>query len=240
MKNLTRRSFASRAFAGIAAFGMVSRLSQPAEAQLVWSISEWNLASFEELLHEKARVKQLFDITRVEDGASLAKVKNSLNGLHYGFGVPVDQIRMICGMHGPANLLNYDDYVWEKYKIGAWLKIGDPRTGQAAVRNPYYFSKLTEDAAHIAAGTDPSAENSPLQDASMQGLQRRGVRFLSCHTALEEQVRQLIKHYSLSENPEAIVRDMLAHTVPGVLVVASMVSAIALLQCEGGYSYITV
>jgi intracellular sulfur oxidation DsrE/DsrF family protein len=74
----------------------------------------------------------------------------------------------------------------------------------------------------------------------MQGLQRRGVRFLSCHTALEEQVRQLIRHYSLSENPEAIVRDMLAHTVPGVLVVASMVSAIALLQCEGGYSYITV
>jgi intracellular sulfur oxidation DsrE/DsrF family protein len=206
----------------------------------VWSTSEWNLASFEELLHEKARVKQLFDITRVEDGASLAKVKNSLNGLHYGFGVPVDQIRMICGMHGPANLLNYDDYVWEKYKIGAWLKINDPRTGQAAVRNPYYFSKLKEDAAHIAAGTDPSAENSPLQDASMQGLQRRGVRFLSCHTALEEQVRQLIKHYSLSENPEAIVRDMLAHTVPGVLVVASMVSAIALLQCEGGYSYITV
>jgi hypothetical protein len=30
---------------------------------------------FEELLHEKAKVKQLFDITQVEDGASLAKVK---------------------------------------------------------------------------------------------------------------------------------------------------------------------
>jgi hypothetical protein len=37
-------------------------------------------------------VKQLFDITQVEDGASLAKVKNSANGLHYGFDVPVDQI----------------------------------------------------------------------------------------------------------------------------------------------------
>ena len=74
----------------------------------------------------------------------------------------------------------------------------------------------------------------------MQGLQRRGVRFLSCHTALEEQVRQLIKHYKLSEDPETIVRDMLAHTVPHVLVVASMVSAIALLQSEGRYSYVTV
>src|ERR1700742_1919178 len=115
MKDLTRRNFASRAFAGIAAFGIVSGLNQPSEAQLVWSTSEWNLTPFRELLHEKERVKQLFDITRVEDGAFLAKVKNSLNGLHYGFGVPVDQIKVICGLHGPANLLNYDDYVWEKY-----------------------------------------------------------------------------------------------------------------------------
>jgi hypothetical protein len=36
------------------------------------------------------------------------------------------------------------------------------------------------------------------------------------------------------------VREMLAHTVPGVLVVASMVAAIALLQAEGHYTYITV
>jgi hypothetical protein len=240
MNDLTRRSFASKAFAGIAAFGIASRLNQHAEAQLVWSAAEWNLTSFEELLHEKARVKQLFDITQVEDGASLAKVKNSLNGLHYGFGVPVDQIKVIGGLHGSANLLNYDDYVWGKYRIGAWLEINDPQTREPAVRNPYYFSKLTDDAAHITRGMDPNDETSPLQDASMQGLQRRGVRFLSCHTALEEQVRQLIKHYTLSKGPETIVRDMLAHTVPDVLVVASMVSAIALLQCEGGYSYVTV
>jgi hypothetical protein len=240
MNELSRRSFTSRAFAGIAALGIVSTLNQPAEAQLVWSTSQWNLSSFEGLLREKARVKQLFDITQVEDGASLAKVKNSLNGLHYGFGVPVDQIKVIGGMHGPANLLAYDDYVWEKYQIGAWREINDPQTRQPAVRNPYYVSKFTDDAAHITAAMDPSAETSPLQDASMQGLQRRGVRFLSCHTALEEQVRQLIRHYTLSEAPETIVRDMLAHTVPDVLVVASMVSAIALLQCEGGYSYVVV
>jgi hypothetical protein len=155
MKDLTRRSFASKAFAGLAAFGISSGLNQPAEAQLVWSTSKWNLTSFEELLHEKARIKQLFDITQVENGAALAKVKNSLNGLHYGFGVSVDQINVICDMHGPANLLNYDDYVWAKYRIGAWLEINDPRTHQPAVRNPYHFSKLTEDAPHITAPPKP-------------------------------------------------------------------------------------
>lgn len=240
MKDLTRRGFASKAAACFAALSAFSVVNQPAEAQIVWTTSEWKLRSFEELLGEKARVKQLFDITKVEDGAALAKVRNSLNGLHYGFGVPVEQIKVVGGLHGPANLLNYDDYVWSKYKIGAWLKIDDPATGQPAVRNPYYFSKLSEAAARITATTDPNDEASPLQDASMQGLQRRGVRFLGCHTALEEQVRQLIKHSNLSEDPETIVRDMLAHTVPNVMIVASMVSAIALLQCEGRYSYVTV
>jgi hypothetical protein len=238
--DLTRRSFASKAAACFAAFSAFSSLNQTARAQIVWKTSQWKLASFEELLGEKVRVKQLFDITQVENGASLAKVKNSLNGLHFGFGVPVDQIRIIGGLHGPANLLNYDDYVWSKYKIGAWLKINDPNSGEPAVRNPFYVSALNEEAARISASTDPSDENSALQDASMQGLQRRGVRFLGCHTALEEQVRQLIKHYNLNEDPETIVRDMLAHTVPNVLIVASMVSAIALLQSEGRYSYVTV
>jgi hypothetical protein len=240
MKGITRRSFASKVAACIGAIGAFSSLNQGAEAQIVWRASEWKLSSFEKLLGEKARVKQLFDITQVENGASLAKVKNSLNGLHYGFGVPVEQIRIIGGLHGPANLLNYDDYVWSKYKIGAWLKIEDPQTGQPAVKNPYYLSRIAGDAARITASTDPSEEASPLQDASMQGLQRRGVRFLSCHTALEEQVRQLIKHHNLSEDPETIVKDILAHTVPHVLVVASMVSAIALLQSEGRYSYVSV
>src|ERR1700686_5018859 len=144
------------------AFGTLSGLNRTAQAQLVWKTSQWKLASFEELLGEKARVKQLFDITQVEDGASLAKIKNSLNGLHYGFGVPVEQIKVICGMHGPANLLNYDDYVWGKYRIGAWLEINDPRPREPAVRNPYYVSKLTDDAAHITASTNPSTETSPL------------------------------------------------------------------------------
>jgi hypothetical protein len=240
MKDLTRRGFAAKAAACFAALGALTGGSQRAEAQIVWTASEWKLGTFEELLREKARVKQLFDLTAVENGGALAKVKNSLNGLHYGFGVPLAEIKVVGGMHGPSNLLNFDDYVWNKYKIGAWLKIDDPATGQPAVRNPYYVSKLSEAEARITATTDLNDEHSPTQDASMQGLQRRGVRFLGCHTALEEQVRQLIKHYNLSEEPETIVHDMLAHTQPGVLMTASMASAIALLQCEGKYSYIVV
>jgi intracellular sulfur oxidation DsrE/DsrF family protein len=72
----------------------------------------------------------------------------------------------------------------------------------------------------------------------MQALQARGVQFLSCHTALEEQVRVLIQRNQLAQSPEEIVRDMLAHTEPGVLVVAAMAAAIAVMQAEGHYTYI--
>jgi hypothetical protein len=63
---------------------------------------------------------------------------------------------------------------------------------------------------------------------------------MSCHTATEEQARALVKRNKLTQSPEEIVKDMLAHTQPHVLVNASMVSAIALMQAEGRYTYITL
>ena len=91
-----------------------------------------------------------------------------------------------------------------------------------------------------SAVKNPDDLNSIYQDTSMEALQSRGVQFLSCHTALEEQVPVLLSRNKLPQSPEDVVKDMLTHTLPGVLVVASMVAAIALLQAEGHYTYITV
>jgi intracellular sulfur oxidation DsrE/DsrF family protein len=116
--------------------------------------------------------------------------------------------------------------------------VTDPAAGKPAVQNLFYKSKggLEKE----SASKDPDDRDSIYQDTSMQALQARGVQFLSCHTVLEEQVRVLIRRDKLLQSPEHIVREMLAHTVPGVLVVASMVAAIALLRAEGHYTYITV
>lgn len=238
MDNVSRRSFVSKAVAGAAALGLWGGAEQPAEAQLVWKTTEWKLAKFQELVKEPARVKQVYDVVQIGGGKFLNNVKNSLNGLSFGFGVPEKQIKVVAALHGPANLLNYDDYVWEKYQIGAWLNVTDPATGKPAVRNAFYGSKVVSEKA--AASKDPNDHDSVYQDTSIQALQSRGVQFLSCHTATEEQARVLVKHNKLTSQPEEIVQDMLAHTVPGVLVVASMVAAIALLQAEGHYTYITV
>src|SRR5260370_41819684 len=75
------------------------------------------------------------------DGKVLNSVKNSLNGLRFGFGIPQHQIKIVAGLHGAANLLNYDDYIWDKYEIGEWLNVTDPATGKPAVGNIFYKSK---------------------------------------------------------------------------------------------------
>ena len=233
MSKLSRRGFVGQAAVGLVGFAAIAGKS--AEAQLVYTRSDWNIKEFDELLRLPARAKQVYDVTAINDGMFLKNIKNSLNGLHFGFGIPAEQIRILAGLHGPANLLNYDDYVWEKYRIGEWLSETDPQTGKPAVRNPYYPSKAAKNATQ-----DPNDENSAYQDASVQGLQARGVKFLSCHTALEEQARALVRHWKLTQAPEEIVKDMLAHVHKGVLVVASMVASMVLLQSEGHYTYTKV
>jgi hypothetical protein len=238
MNNITRRSLISRAALSLTTLGLFTGAPHAAEAQLVWKASNWKLADFQKLVNNPARIKQVFDIVQIGEGKFLNNIKNSFNGLRFGFGIRERQIKIAAALHGPANLLNYDDYVWEKYQIGEGLKVTDPVTGKPAARNPFYNSKIG--LKQESADKNPNDLDSIYQDTSMQALQSRGAKFLSCHTALEEQVRALIARNKLSQSPEGIVKDMLAHTVPGVMVVASMVAAIAILQAEGHYTYITV
>jgi intracellular sulfur oxidation DsrE/DsrF family protein len=238
MNAVTRRSFVSQIAAGAAALGIAGECSSPARAQLVWKGSEWKFDEFRKLVNHAASVKQVYDVSQVGGGKFLNNIKNSLNGLHFGFDVPETQMKIVAALHGPANMINYGDAVWSKYKVGEWLNVIDPEMGKPAVRNPFYASKLPVDAAAYAK--DPNDRNSVYQDTAVETLQARGVQFLSCHTALEEQARILVKRNNLNQAPEEVVKDLLANLKPGVLVVPSMVAAIALLQSEGHYTYITV
>lgn len=234
---MNRRSFVRASTIGGITFGLLG-VNNPAEAQLVYRKSDWKVEEFEKLVRTPARVKQVYDVTAIGEGKFLNNIKNSLNGLHYGFGIPNNDIQVVGGLHGAANLLLYDDSMWSKYSLGAWLKVTDPASGHPAMTNPFYRSRTA-----TASGSrkeDPDNPESIDQDRSIQALQQRGVRFLSCHTALEEQARVLVKANSLSVEPEAVVQDLMKHVLPGVLIVASMVAAIALLQTDGHYSYITV
>ena len=237
MNRMSRRSFVSAAASGGAALAAM-RTVNSAEGQLVYTKSDWKVSQFNQLAKNPAQVKQVYDVIQIAEGRFLNDIKNSLNGLHFGFGIPNEQIKVVAALHGPATMLNYNDFIWNKYKLGAWLKINDLSTNQPALKNPYYASNAGA-ALHYST-EDPDSRDSIYQDTSIQALQYRGVKLLCCHTATEELVRGLIAHQNLTQQPEEIVKEMLAHTLPDVLVVASMVAAIALLQTDGHYSYITV
>jgi intracellular sulfur oxidation DsrE/DsrF family protein len=226
---ISRRTFVGTGAAAIGALGVSATTT---EAQLVYHHSDWKFAEFDALIKQRARVKQLFDIHAIADGGFLNAIKNSLNGLHFGFEIPADQIKIVVAAHGPSNMLNFDDSMWAKYKLGEFLKLNDPKTGKPTTRNPY-FPKGP------ATSTDPEDRASIFQDTSIEGLQGRGVKFLSCHNSTQAVARELIEQFSLKQPAEEITQDLQSHTVPGVLIVPAMVAAITLLQSEGRYTYIS-
>jgi hypothetical protein len=133
---MNRRSFASTVTASVAALATLGAAGSDAEGQLVYTKSDWKLSEFNQLAKNPARLKQVYDVIPIAEGRFLNNIKNLLNGLHFGFGIPDEQIKVVAALHGPANMLNYDDVIWSTYKIGAWLKVTDPSTGQPAVKNP--------------------------------------------------------------------------------------------------------
>jgi hypothetical protein len=233
MSEFSRRSVLGGAVAAAAA----TMWTEPVHAQYVWQKPDWQAAEFDTLTRLPRRIKQVIHGFAINDARFLKNAKNSLNGLRFGVGVPADQIQIVCALNGPANMLNYSDYVWQKYRIGEWVKENDPKTGEPAVRNFYYPSKAGPSLTYTS--DDPSNPDSAYQDISVQGLQARGVRFLSCHSSIEEAARALIKVNNLSAQPEEIVKDIQSHILPGVLLVPALASALALLQCDGHYGYMS-
>ncbi len=226
---ITRKDFIAFGLGGI-----LTTLSTQADAQLVEKPRDWSPAKLHEIMNRPARYRQVYDITQLGDGVFLNNIKNSLNGLQFSFGIQPSQINIVAALHGAANLLNFTDAMWKKYRLGEFTGLKDPKTGEFATRNLYYASGADQ------ADHNPDSEKSIYQDKSIQGLQARGVSFLCCHTATEEQSRKLIAHLGLKEQPETVVRDLLAHRIPGSIVVPAMVATVAILQLDAHFSYITV
>ena len=228
--------FSPRTLLGGAAVAAASAIwSEPLRAQYVWQKPDWHSEEFNKLISSPRRIKQVIHADSIDDGRFLRNSKNSLNGLHFGHGLPTDQIQVVVALNGPANVLNYSDYIWQKYRVGEWAKVKDPKTSQPALRNIFYPSKAG--ASPHYSSDDPSSEDSLYQDASIQALQSRGVRFVSCHTSVEEAARGFIKQNGLSVEPEEVAKDMVEHALPGVIIVPSLAAALAIFQCEGHYSY---
>jgi intracellular sulfur oxidation DsrE/DsrF family protein len=232
---MNRGSFLAASASLVAAAGSstLAAESVPGGTHFVERKADFDSAAFDAAVGKPADIRQVWHAIAFHPNV-FSNVKNALNGLEFGFGHPPSRVAMVFAPHGPSTAYTYSDYIWSKYKIGEAFKLTD------AKGNPVTSNVFLKPAKPPAKGSDPDAEDSVYQDTSIETLQGRGVVFLTCHTAVEEQARTLLKggFAQSGMTPTEVANDLLTHLIPGTHVVPSMVATIAVLQQRYHYTYI--
>ena len=232
---MNRGSFIAASASIVAAAAPAAKAAGvPGGTDFVERQSDFNAEEFAAVVGKPADVRQLWEAVSFHPNV-FSNVKNSLNGLQFGFGYAPEKIALVFAPHGPSSAFNYTDYVWSKYKIGQALKLKDVN-GDPVTSNVFLAPSKP-----IDRSMDPNSPSGLYQDTSIQTLQSRGVAFLTCHTAVEEQARAIVKggFAPAGMTPTEVANDILTHLIPGAHVVPAMVATIAVLQQKYGYSYIT-
>jgi intracellular sulfur oxidation DsrE/DsrF family protein len=209
--------------------------SVPGGSDFVERQANFDAAGFIRAVNKPADIRQVWEAVAFHP-AIFNNMKNGLNGLHFGFGYAANRITMAFAPHGPSSAYTYSEYVWQKYRIGEAFGLKDA-AGVTVASNS--FLKPPAELDKTAGPDDP---RSFLQDKSVETLQTRGVVFLTCHTAVEEQAATLVKGGFAPAGMSAsdVADDILTHLIPGTHVVPAMIGAIAVLQQQYRYTYITL
>ena len=134
------------------------------------------------------------------------------------YGVPDGQYSLAVVTHGPAIQGLFRDETWERFALGDYYKVTDPKTGASATRNVYLTSR---------DGEPP--------DAAVSELMKRGVTFVVCDVALRNLSKRLAKE---GTTPEALHTELSAGLVPGAFLVPDLFVSIQRAQKRGvGYIF---
>jgi intracellular sulfur oxidation DsrE/DsrF family protein len=205
-----------RAFLGsVAGFGAAAFLS-PELARGDGAVSDpW-------LDRLKGKHRQLFDAPEPDGGTVLRHARGYLDVWHDAYGVAERDVNLIVTLYGRTTPFGVQDAMWVKYKLGAALNLTDTRTNAPLVRN--YFAHPQPE--------DPVGDGTP--ECSIESLQRRGVLFLLCNNALQRWSARLEKD-GLGAAQD-IHDDLVAHALPGVVVVPNVLIAMTKAH-ERGFAY---
>jgi intracellular sulfur oxidation DsrE/DsrF family protein len=206
----------------------------PGGTHFVERKADFDADAFGKIVGRDAQIRQLYEAVAFKP-TLLNNVKNSFNGLQFGFGYPADGIAIALAPHGPSSSYSYTDYIWTKYRIGELFDLKDA-AGAPIRTNAFLKRRATAD-----RNADPDDDKGMYQDTSIEMLQERGLIVLTCHTAVEEQARTIVKKGFAPAGSTAsqVADDILTHLIAGAQVVPSMVATIAVLQATYHYTYLT-
>jgi hypothetical protein len=230
---MNRKDFLAASATTAAGSGIAASSSVPGGTHLVERSSDFDSAEFAKILGRPATIRQLYEAV-VFRPSVLGSIKNSLNGLQFGFNYPAQAVAVALAAHGPSAVYGYSDVIWSRYRLGEFFKLQDAAGG--AVTSNIYFRRH----AQTDVRANPDDASGMYQDASIEMLQRRGLIVLTCHTAVEEQARAILNRGFAPRAMSAaeVAGDILTHLIPGAVVVPSMVAAIAVLQATYRYTYL--
>jgi hypothetical protein len=233
---LNRTSFIAASASLVAAStGIAPAQAIPGGTHFVERKADFDEAAFRKIVGRPAKIRQVFEQIAFKPQV-LSSMKNALNGLTFGFGYQASDVAVALAPHGPSAAIGYSDYLWDKYKLGDFFSVKDAQ-GATVTSNIWLKAKATFD-----PKADPDDAQGMYQDTSIEMLQKRGAIFMTCHTAVEEQARNLVKAGApaAGANATEVANDILTHLIPGALVVPSMVATIAVLQHDYNYAYVSL
>jgi intracellular sulfur oxidation DsrE/DsrF family protein len=129
------------------------------------------------------------------------------------YGVPEDQYSIAVVTHGPAIQGLFRDEVWQRFSLGAFYRVNDPRTGAPATRNVYLTAQDGEPA-----------------DAAVSDLMKRSVTFVVCNVALKNLAKRLARE---GTTPDAVHAELAAGLVPGAFLVPDVFVSMQRAQKRG-------
>ena len=217
---MTKRSefLAAGTVAALAA-GAVGAAVAPASAADNAVLDE---AAFVARIRSSAKHRQLIAAPRVDDGAPLQFVINTLNGFHTAWHESDAGVQIALVLYGSAVTIGLDDEAWRTYKLAEIVKKVQQEflTVDASQGNPW---------SHPAPGRGG--------DRSVPALVARGVRIILCNTALGDMANRIVAAgYNGGDDAFAVQAKLRARALAGTDVVPAGISSVAVLQ-ENGYSF---
>jgi intracellular sulfur oxidation DsrE/DsrF family protein len=172
----------------------------------------------------KGKHRTVFDLSAHRNGKPLTQAKNYLDAWRDAFKVPERDLNLIVGVHGDGIPIVLNDSLWAGYKIGEQYEILDGGTKSPGVRN--VFSERNATAAGLVT-----------PEQSVEGLQKRGVRFIICMNTIAGATKKL-SAAGLGGGDE-IRTALMGGFLPDVRIVPAMVVALTQLQ-ERGVKYVKI
>lgn len=163
------------------------------------------------------KYQQLFDAPAPNGGVPLVHMLNYYDTYNQAYGVRDSEVDGILTFYGTTTFFGLNDAMWAKYRLGAFLDLDDPKTGEPAVVNPWRV--------------EPEVIGMKLPQASIESLQKRGATFLLCNNALGVFANMVASQQGL--DGAEVYQDMKANVLPGVTLVPAMVIAIQKAQAKG-------